>query len=168
MRGKATTMFTRASLPISINKLSNQSKRRTMKNTIFTIAVIGCVAGIFLAGCGKTSEQKIEGAKQDLEQAKADYQAEWQKFKTESEEQIKANEAKIDAFKEKMEKAGTKAKAKYSKAVAELEQKNKELKQKLEDYKDEGRGKWEEFKTNFKRDMDAVGKTMNDLFKDND
>lgn len=139
-----------------------------MKNKIFTFAVIGCMAGIYFAGCGKTSEQKVEGAKQELKDAKADYLAEWQKFKTESEAQIKANEDKIDAFKEKMEKAGSKTKAKYNKAVTELEQKNREMKKKLEEYKDEGQGKWEEFKTNFNRDMDAVGKTMKDLFKDTD
>ena len=138
-----------------------------MKNKIFTFAVIVCVAG-FLAGCDKTSEQKVEGAKQELKEAKADYVAEWQKFKTESEAQIKANEDRIDAFKEKMDKVGTKTKAKYDKAIAELEQKNRDLKKKLEDYKDEGESKWEEFKTNFNRDMDGIGKTMKDLFKDND
>ena len=76
-----------------------------MKNKIFTFAVIGCMAGIFFAGCGKTPEQKVEGANQELKDAKADYLAEWQKFKTDSEEQIKANEDRIDAFKAKMEKA---------------------------------------------------------------
>ena len=140
-----------------------------MKNKIFTFAVIGCMAGIFLAGCGKTSEQKVEGAKQELKDAKADYLAEWQKFKTESEEQIKANEDRIDAFKEKMATADTKnTKAKYNEAVVELKQKNRELKKKLEEYKDEGESKWQEFKTNFSHDMDAIGKTMKDLFKDND
>jgi len=168
MKKKATTMFSRASLTISINKLFNQSKRRTMKNKIFTFAVIGCMAGICLAGCARTSEQKVEGAKQELKDAKADYLAEWQNFKTESEEQIKANEDRIDAFKSKMEKADTKTKVKYNKAVAELEQRNRDLKRKLEEYKDEGESKWREFKTNFSHDMDAVGKTMKDLFKDDD
>jgi hypothetical protein len=50
----------------------------------------------------------------------------------------------------------------------ELEQKNRGLKKQLEEYKDEGESKWQEFKTNFSRDMDAVGKTVKDLFKDND
>jgi len=168
MKKKATTMFSRASLTISINKLFNQSKRRTMKNIIFTFAVIGYMAGIFLAGCGKTSEQKVEEAKQELKDAKADYLAEWQQFKTESEEQIKANEDRIDAFREKMEKGGTKTEAKYNIAVAELKQKNRDLKRKLEEYKDEGESKWQEFKTNFSHDMDAFGKTMKDLFKDKD
>jgi TolA-binding protein len=139
-----------------------------MKNKLFTFAVIGCMAVILLAGCGKTSEQKVEGAKQELKEAKADYVAEWQKFKTESEAQIKSNEDKIDALKEKMEKAGTKTKVKYAKAVTELEQKNRDLKKKLEEYKDEGQGKWEEFKANFSRDMDAVGKTIADLFRETD
>jgi len=168
MEKKGTTIFTRASQTISIIRLFNQSKRRTMKNKIFTFAVIGCMAGIFLAGCGKTSEQKVEGAKQDLKDAKADYLAEQQRFKTESEEQIKANDDRIDAFNEKMEKGGAKTKAEYKTAVAELKQKNRDLKKKLEEYKDEGESKWQEFKTNFSHDMDAVGKTMNDLFKDKD
>jgi exonuclease VII large subunit len=139
-----------------------------MKNKIFTFAVIVCMAGIFLAGCEKKAEQKVAEAKQELKDAKADYLAEWQKFKTESEAQIKVNEDRIDAFKAKMDKAGHKAKANYKKAVAELEHKNHELKEKLEDYKDEGESKWEEFKTNFNHDMDAIGKTMKDLFKDKD
>jgi hypothetical protein len=139
-----------------------------MKNKIFTFAVIGCMAGIFLTGCGKIPEQKVEKANQELKDAKADYLAEWQRFKTESKEQIKANENRIDAFKEKIDKAAGKNKAKYKKAVAELEQKNRDLKKKLEEYKDEGESKWQEFKTNFSHDMDAIGKTMEDLFKDND
>jgi hypothetical protein len=139
-----------------------------MKNKIFTFAVIGCMAGIYLAGCEKKTEQKVAEANQELKEAKADYVAEWQKFKAESEAQIKVNEDRIDTIKVKMENAGHKAKTKYKKAVAELEHKNHELKEKLEDYKDEGESKWQEFKTNFNHDMDAVGNTMKDLFKDKD
>ena len=84
-----------------------------MKNKIFTFAVIGCMAGIFFASCEKTPEQKVEEANQELKDKKADYRAEWQKFKTDSEEQINANEDRIDAFKEKMKKADSKTKAKY-------------------------------------------------------
>jgi hypothetical protein len=142
--------------------------KRTMKNKIFMFAVIGCMAGSFFAGCEKTPEQKVEKVNQELKDAKADYRAEWQKFKIDSEEQIKANEDRIDAFKAKMKKASSKIKAKYNKAVAELEQKNRDLKNKLEEYKDEGESRWQEFKTNFSHDIDGVGKTMKDLFKDND
>jgi hypothetical protein len=132
-----------------------------MKNNIFTFAVIGFIAGTFLMGCGKTPEQKVENAK-------TEYLAEWQTFKRDSEQKIDANEKRIDAFKEKIKEAGPKDKAKYNKEVEVLEEKNHDLKKKLEDYKDEGPSKWEEFKMNFNHDMDRIGKTMKDLFKDND
>ena len=165
---KGTAMFMQSGLTISVNNNFSQSKGGTMRNKIFTFTVLGCITAIFFAGCGTTSEQKVEQAKLDLKDAKADYLAEWQKFKTKSEEQIKANEDRIDAFKEKIEKTDTETKAKYNKAVAELEQKNRDLKKQLEEYKDEGESKWQEFKTNFSHDLDAIGKTMKDLFTDND
>jgi DNA repair exonuclease SbcCD ATPase subunit len=175
MKKKTTIMFTQASLTIYNKKLINQSKRRIMKNQIVAFAVMGFMAGTLLTGCEKTPEQKLEAskekigeAKQELKDVQAERAKEWQAFKTESEQQIADNDKRIDAFKEKMDKAGPKAKAKYSKEVAELKKKNHELKEKLEDYKDGDQSKWQEFKTNFKADMDAVGKTMKDLFKDKD
>jgi predicted nucleic acid-binding Zn-ribbon protein len=146
-----------------------------MKNSILTFAVIGCMAAINIPGCEKSSEQRVKNAnenvgdaKQELKSAQAEYLIEWQTFKRESELTIDANEKKIDAFKERMENAGPKTKAKYGKQVAALEQKNSDLKKKLEDYKDEGPSKWQEFKTNFKNDMDGIGKTISDLFNRTD
>ena len=139
-----------------------------MKYTMLTFAAMGFLAGTLLTGCGKAAEEKVGEAKQTLNDARAEYLKEWEAFKAASEQQIAANEKRIDAFREKMEKAGTKVKAQYKKDVEALKQKNHELKKKLEEYKDEGQGRWEEFKTNFKRDMDGIGKTMKDLFKDND
>jgi hypothetical protein len=175
IKEKATTEFKRDSLTIDINQVLHKPKRKTMKNNILTFAAMGLMAGTFLAGCDKTPEQKLEAKKESIEQAKldttdarAERAKEWQAFKTESELQIAANEKRIDAYEAKMEKAGPKAKAKYSKEVTELKKKNHALKEKLEDYKDGDPSKWQEFKTNFKADMDAVGKTMKDLFKDKD
>jgi predicted RNase H-like nuclease (RuvC/YqgF family) len=167
---------TQATLNSTINAFLNQSKRATMKTYLFTLTVMGLMAGTLLTGCDKkTMEQKVEAgkenvgdAKEALQDAQAAYLKEWEAFKKESEEQIDANKKRIHAFKEKMEKAGSKAKAQYKKDVEALEQKNDELKKKLEEYKDEGQSRWEEFKSNFKRDMDGIGKTMKELFKDND
>jgi exonuclease VII large subunit len=146
-----------------------------MNNSILVFSVMGLISGSFLTGCEKTAEQRLEGAKQNVQKAtqelkgdKTAFLEEWQRFKTESEQTLQANQKRIDAFKEKMDKAGSKVKAKYSKDVAALEQNNRDLKKKLDDYKDEGEGKWVEFKTNFKHDMDGIGKTMTDLFKDTD
>ncbi len=145
-----------------------------MKHNILIIALFGVMAGILISGCERTSEQQaaanksnVAAAKQDVKDAKADFNADWEKFKAESEDQIKANDERIAAFKEKIKKAGTKTEAKYKKGIAELEQQNRALKQKLEDYKDDGATKWEVFKADFNHDMDSIGKTMTDLFKDN-
>jgi predicted nucleic acid-binding Zn-ribbon protein len=139
-------------------------------------------AGMLLTGCNKSPEQKIGDAsdkvgdakakvgeaQQELTEAKSEYVAEWKSFKEASEKTIAANEKRIDAFKEKMDKGSSAMKAKYSADVAALEQKNRDLKRKLDEYRGGGETNWEEFKTNFNRDMDAVGKTISDLFKDND
>jgi small-conductance mechanosensitive channel len=101
-----------------------------------------------------------------LEEAHIEYRAEWKTFKHDSEQAIEANEKRIVAFQQKMEQAGADTKAKYSEDVSALEQKNRDLKRKLADYKDEGRSKWEKFKANFSQDIDGIGKTMRDLFKD--
>ena len=140
-----------------------------MKNRIFIFAVIGSIAGMFLVGCGKTSEQNVEASSQQLKDAKADYVAEWNKFKSQSEEKIKANEERIEAFKVKLEETDTSTDTmtKYNKSVAELEQKNRDLKSALDEYKDEGESKWEVFKANFSHDLDAVGNTIEDLFNKN-
>jgi hypothetical protein len=139
-----------------------------MKNDIVAFAIIGLMAGTLLSGCATTSEQKVANAKQELKDARTPYRVEWQSFKHESEQTIEAHEKRIGAFRTKMELAGADTKARYAKYVAELEQKDRDLKKKLGDYKDEGEGKWEQFKTNFSQDMDGVGKTMKDLFNDND
>jgi len=98
-----------------------------MKNAIITFAVMVFVAGSLITGCRTTSEQradsreeKVRDVKQEFEEARAEYRAEWRAFKNESEQKITDNEKKIDAFKEKMENAGPERKAKYGKRVADL------------------------------------------------
>ena len=165
----------RANLRIAVNTLLGQSKRRIMKNATINFAVLVFMAGTLLTGCRTTSEQKadnaeedVRDAKEELREARAEYRAEWRAFRIESEQKIEANEKKIEAFKERMENAGPERKAKYGRRVADLEQKNRDLRRNLAEYRDEGRSRWEQFKSNFKRDMDGIGETMNDLFKSND
>ena len=77
-----------------------------MKNTISVIALAGLLSGTLVAGCDKTTEQKLDGAKENVQEAKQtlnndkkEYLADWQKFKAESEQTLQANQRRIDAFK---------------------------------------------------------------------
>lgn len=142
---------------------------------ILSFSVIGLMAGTLFTGCMETSEQQVDNAKenvedaqQELKDAQTEYLAEWETFKRESEQTIEANEKRIDAFEETMEDASPEVKAKYSKEVATLEQNNRDLKRELEEYEYQGQSDWEEFKTNFKRELDGIGEAVEDLFTDND
>ena len=147
-----------------------------MRNKISTFIFALFLSGIVLAGC-QSSSDKIKNAQENVLDAKVQVkEAQWelnqalkdsiQQFKTETNLIIASNETKIAAFKLKIEQGNNATKAKYEKAVAELEQKNSELKVKLENYNDEGADKWQEFKSEFKSDMNKLGKALSDFTTD--
>ena len=139
-----------------------------MKYFIVAFAATSLLAGALFTGCASSSDEGSYNSKQEAREARAEYRAEWRAFKKDSEEKIDANQVKIDAFKAKMDNAGPERRAKYADRIETLEQKNRNLRQQLADYKDRGPTKWQEFKSNFKHDMDGIGDTMSDLFKSND
>lgn len=57
-------------------------------------------------------------------------------------------------------------KAEYKEKIAELEAKNTDMKKKIEEYKLDGKDKWSTFKTDFDREMDELGKSINDVIAD--
>ncbi len=143
-----------------------------MNKGIVTLAAMGLIAGACLVGCEKSSKQKVENAKENLEsaqqeltEARAGYLAEWEIFKTESAQKIVGNEKNIAVFKEKMEASGSTANRKFAKEVADLEQKNRDLKKKLEQY-DGGQSQWVKFKADFQGELDQIGKKIEGLFGD--
>jgi len=146
-----------------------------MKTRIAFFAAVGLTAGALLTGCWKQSEQTVGTpaeavgeAKQEIKDTRSGFASEWRTFKSESQQAIASNEVKIDSLKQKMARAGRTVSEKYSRNVAVLEQNNRDLKRKLEEYKDAGEIKWAEFKTNFTHDMESLGRTMRDLFRDTD
>jgi len=51
-------------------------------------------------------------------------------------------------------------KEKYDSQIAELESKNAAMKVRITDYKDDGKDKWQSFRTEFNRDMDELGNSL--------
>jgi hypothetical protein len=139
-----------------------------MKNKYFLFAILLLIAGALLTGCEKTSEnakEKVSQANQDMADAQAQYEKEWQQFKSDTELKINANQKNIDDFKTAMKKTNKKFRAKYENQVLTLEQKNIELQKKLNDYKYEGKDNWEQFKQKFNYDIDSVGNAIKGLFE---
>ena len=137
-----------------------------MKNIYLIISVILLIAGSVFTGCNNRDDtkEKVEEANKAMIEAQAQFEKEWQQFKSDAESKINANQQKIDDFKLAMKTTSTKFKAKYENEVLTLEQKNIELKKKLNDFKYERKENWEEFKKAFISDMDVVGNALNDIF----
>jgi predicted nucleic acid-binding Zn-ribbon protein len=136
-----------------------------MKNSMLIITTL--VA--FTLSCN-SPERKVENAKQDLKEAKAELSQEQKdsvenflNFKRESEERIFANEQTIQAYKDRMKTDKRKIKKADQKRIDELEQRNIDMRKKIEDYQANGKDNWEAFKQEFNHDMDDLGKALKNL-----
>jgi len=138
-----------------------------MKNKYFIVAIFLLIAGPVFTGCNDRDDtkEKVEEANKAMIEAQAQYEMEWQQFKTDAELKIDANQKQIDELKVAMKTTSAKFKAKYENQVLTLEQNNIELKKKLNDYKYSGKDNWEEFKRDFNREVDTVVIALNEIFK---
>ncbi len=136
----------------------------------FILAGILLIAGSVFTGCNNRENAKdnVKQANQDMIDAQAQFDKDWQQFRSDAELKINANQQKIDDFKTAMKTTSAKFKAKYENEVLTLEQKNIELKKKLNEYKYEGKTNWEKFKQGFNANMDSVGNSLKDLFTKKD
>jgi outer membrane murein-binding lipoprotein Lpp len=142
-----------------------------MKNKYFIMAAVLLIAGLLLTGCENNrddAKDNVKQANQDMKDAQAQFDKEWQQFKSDVELKINANQKKIDDFNAAMKTTSKKFKDKYENKVLTLEQKNIELKKKLNDYKYDGKDSWEKFKQEFNNDMDSVGNALKGLFEKKD
>lgn len=142
-----------------------------MKTKHFILSGLVLIIGLIFIGCNENREQKVDDAKEEVQQAnedliaaEAEYNSEWLQFKSNVEAKILANQQLINDFKIAMKSTSATFRTKYENEVLILEQKNIELTKKLNEYKYEGKDKWEEFKTGFNNDVDIVTTALKDLF----
>jgi hypothetical protein len=70
---------------------------------------------------------------------------------------------KIAEFKARVKTQKEEAKADYEKKVDDLNRKNTDLKMRLDNFKFDSKTKWESFKFELNKDMEELGKAINDL-----
>jgi len=147
------------------------------------IAAAALVSLALLIGCSRSAEQKVVDAKANVvdaqreaadavmlardEAQQAAARAEWLLFKNDAEARIVGNDRIIVAYKARMTGTNGKLRAMYDKKIDALELKNKELKAKLNSYHENGKNGWEQFKSEFGRDMTELGSALKDFAVDN-
>lgn len=140
-----------------------------MKNLIILLATISINGPMFSAAnlCDKKIcsgsiliIQKITDTNNQVD--------DYKKYRTEQEQKIRENEKIIAELKTKKNQVKKEKLTNYENKINELEKKNNELRKKiLVNYKDQGVNKWDSFKKEFNHDMDELGQSLKDLFKDN-
>lgn len=132
------------------------------------------IAGIAMISCNSASEKvenaesEVKEANENLVDANAEYLADVEKFKIETNEKIEANAKSIADFNARIALDKKAATAEYKAKIAALEMKNSDMKKKIADYKADGKDSWTKFKEEFNRDMDELGKSLKDFTVKND
>ena len=164
-----------------------------MKTNILSLAVIGFMAGTIATSCGESSKKDMKAVKEDVKELNKDLRqgaedtsteikttvsSDWKKFEASSKTILENTDKQIKELRVKISKANKNEKAKLTADLDKLEQKNKELKEKLAERSrkfkenliefEEGTGELEKsFEREFKHDMDELGTSLKDLFKNN-
>lgn len=139
---------------------------------ILTMVLTGVLYGTNLISASPLSEKTTRNGKElllPMQDTKNKTQSdEYKKYRAEQEKRITENEKKIAELRSKKDKVKKEKLMKYESKIDELEKKNKDLKKRImTNYKDQGKEKWESFKNEFNHDMDELGQSLKDLFKDN-
>jgi len=145
-----------------------------MKSFKFILSTLVLFAGIGLISCSSSAEKvenaetKVIEANENLVDANAEYQADVEKFKTETALKIEENTKSIADFNARIASDKKAAKAEYKEKIAVLELKNTDMKKKIADYKADGKDGWAKFKEEFNHDMDELGNALKDFTIKND
>jgi outer membrane murein-binding lipoprotein Lpp len=140
-----------------------------MKKILKVLALSIPLSGLQLTSCASQEDQVTDAAtavsqlEADLEKAEADYQQEVEKFKEDKNLQLIQNEKSIREFNTRIANDKSDAKAEYEKTIKELDKKNSDLKMRIETMKFDTQSNWESFKTAFAKEMDELGKAIQEF-----
>ena len=136
--------------------------------------IVTSLFGITLISCNQNSESGISEARKDVIESEKEvneateaYNTEVKNYKLDQEKTFIDNEEKIADLKERRTDVNTGKRTKYDEKINELENKNNTLREKIDNTGYESKERWESFKSEFNHDMNALGESVKDLFKDN-
>lgn len=142
-----------------------------MKKIFLPLAVTLFLTGTIFVGC-ESSAQKVENAEQgvaaaqaNLDQARKDSVAAYEKQKVEWNAQIARNEKVIADYKVTVAKEKKEVRARDEERLDKMQQKNEALKVSVDEYNENGKQTWADFKAGFKKMTDEFDDDMTEFGK---
>ncbi len=140
-----------------------------MKKSISIVAATVLIGAGLVFSC-QTPSEKVENAQanvvqanSNLDKANDEYLSEIEAYRKISADKIATNDKSMIEYRARIDKQKKEAREEYKARIDDLEKQNGDLKKKMEDYKAEGKDNWEVFKSNYNRDMDSIGRKLDDL-----
>ena len=145
-----------------------------MKHSTGILTAITLIAVLVFTGCDRPSNQsnQMENAEtsviesnRDLEIAKAEVEADYQKYKLENQNRMSEYNRTIDEIKQEIEnESDTEVRARHENRLQEYEVKHRELNREMDNYRISGRESWNSFKDSFSNRMDNLGDSLDNFF----
>jgi outer membrane murein-binding lipoprotein Lpp len=143
-----------------------------MKRLVFLFSAAALSGGMLLTSCNsnETAGENLDRISNNVDE-KADNFTEWMEYRKAAKAEITANRQKIAELRVKQDKSGELGDKIRQEQIDRLQAENDRLQQKLNSYdpKREADGKrWDEFKREFRHDMDELGSSIRDIGRDNE
>jgi len=125
-----------------------------------------------LFSCSDAKQQEREAEKdraelQRMEEAERDLEREREVFISDAREKIEQNKEDIADLKAAARNKKGEVKQEYEEAIDKLQAENERLEATIDEGRKQNNEKWESFKREFNSDMDNLGASIGNLFKDN-
>lgn len=143
-----------------------------MKNSVVTCFVVILSISVFNSCSSQTeeitkAEQEVKEANRNLELANKEYLEDIEDYKRETEMKINSNKASIAKLRSEKKEANKELNQEKNEKIGELEERNNKMEQKMKAYQANSNDNWEDFKSEFAREMDELGTSLNNLFTKN-
>lgn len=142
---------------------------KKIKNRLWSITTAMVVAGATVSSCTSPSKkvenatEKVYEAEKELDEANKAYLEDMADYRLKMDKRIRANNQSVAEFNARIANEKMEQRLEHKEKIAELDKKNADMKKKMDDYKAEGKEQWENFKAEFDRDMEELGKSFKDL-----
>lgn len=143
-----------------------------MKRFLYLLPIAALSGGMLLTSCdsNETPGENLDRISNNVNQTTDNF-SEWMEYRKAAKAEITANRQKIAELRVKQDKSGELGDKVYQQRIDNLQEENDRLQQKLNSYdpkREEDGKRWDEFKREFRHDMDELGNSIQDIGRNNE